>query len=105
MLQELQPSFCNMRAMIRADISKNELKALPENVSNLKSLQLLDASINKLTGLPASLFQCPQLSSLELKDNALDRTQVQEMPGFKDFWERRQIDCTGSLPLDRAMRG
>jgi len=90
MLKDLPPSLCNLQALTRLILARNELRILPAEIGGLVKLQRLDAAENLLTSVPASVFECASLSELWLKGNPVDRLQLQEMPGFGKFLERRK---------------
>lgn len=64
--------------------------ALPAELGRLGKLDHLDASSNKLISVPAELLDGMILTELWLKDNPIDRLQLQETRGFPAFMERRK---------------
>jgi hypothetical protein len=53
------------------DLSRNELKVLPERIRNLSQIEVLNLSFNHINELPAELFECNMLKKLELSSNKL----------------------------------
>eukprot|EP00439_Symbiodinium_sp_Y106_P058170 s958_g8.t1 len=56
----------------------------------LAKLQYLDAADNHLSSIPEAIIACPSLNELWLKGNPVERLQLQAMPGFAEFLERRK---------------
>lgn len=57
--------------MTKLDLSKNELRELPEDFGNLNKLKYLDLYKNQLEHLPLSFSKLKDLKFLDLKDNPL----------------------------------
>lgn len=57
--------------MTKLDLSKNELRELPEDFGNLVRLKYLDLYKNQLQHLPLSFSKLKDLKFLDLKDNPL----------------------------------
>lgn len=60
-----------MTHITKLDLSKNELKELPEDFGNLTKLKYLDLYQNQLQHLPLSFSKLKDLKFLDLKDNPL----------------------------------
>lgn len=58
--------------MTRLDLSRNEIKFLPEDIGNLVNLKHLDLYSNKLEHLPFTFGGLVKLRYLDLKSNPLD---------------------------------
>eukprot|EP00441_Pelagodinium_beii_P038652 CAMPEP_0197635830 /NCGR_PEP_ID=MMETSP1338-20131121/11536_1 /TAXON_ID=43686 ORGANISM="Pelagodinium beii, Strain RCC1491" /NCGR_SAMPLE_ID=MMETSP1338 /ASSEMBLY_ACC=CAM_ASM_000754 /LENGTH=285 /DNA_ID=CAMNT_0043207955 /DNA_START=42 /DNA_END=896 /DNA_ORIENTATION=- len=89
-LEELPTSICSQQKLTRLVLARNLLKSLPAELGGLMKLQYLDAAENSLTSIPQPVVACPSLSELWLKGNPIDRLQLQAMPGFEEFLERRK---------------
>mmetsp|Transcript_58440 Transcript_58440/g.163713 ORF Transcript_58440/g.163713 Transcript_58440/m.163713 type:complete len:280 (+) Transcript_58440:61-900(+) len=90
-LEELPTCVANLRVLQRLNISKNRLTSLPGELQRLSNLQKLDASDNRLSSLPQDMLPgMTSLSELWLKGNPMQRLQLQELPGFDKFLDRRR---------------
>lgn len=89
--EEVPQTIARLSRLKRLTLANNRLKALPGELGKLTELEYLDASENRLTFLPDGLLtgMC-SLSELWLKNNPMDRLQLQKMDGFEDFMERRR---------------
>jgi len=76
--------------LARLSVARNQLVELPEVLGSLRRLQHLDAADNRLSAVPAALLQDTSLSELWLRGNPVDRLELQKMPGFASFLERRK---------------
>jgi hypothetical protein len=76
------------------DVSRNELKTVPESLSRLTRLSYLDLSENRLREIPAPVFSLEELQTLRLKGNP-----VTEIPA--DILALPQLS---TLALDREER-
>jgi hypothetical protein len=63
-------------AIIKLDISFNQLTALPAEIGQLLALQKLNVSYNQLTALPAEIGQLVALQKLEVQENQLTTLPV-----------------------------
>ena len=59
--------------LTRLDLSKNNLKELPQEIGILSNLVVLNLANNKLSELPESFAKLKTLSNLDLRRNALER--------------------------------
>ncbi|CAE7027644.1 lrrc59, partial [Symbiodinium sp. KB8] len=75
---------------VRLVLARNRLTALPTELGRLGKLQYLDAADNHLSSIPEAIIACPSLNELWLKGNPVERLQLQAMPGFAEFLERRK---------------
>lgn len=66
-------------AIERLDLSRNQLRALPDSTFALARLERLDASHNRLTTLPPLVSQLAALEVLDLRANALERLPEQAL--------------------------
>lgn len=57
--------------LIKLDLSKNEIKFLPESIGNLINLKHLDLFNNKIENLPVSFSNLKRLQYLDLRKNPL----------------------------------
>jgi len=62
-----------MANLIRLDLSKNEISALPASIEKLSKLEYADFSFNRLISLPNSICNLKKLKTLLLIDNSLER--------------------------------
>lgn len=67
----LQKNFVTLTNLVKLDLSKNQLKELPENFGELVKLKHLDLYKNQLQHLPLSFSKLKALKWLDLKDNPL----------------------------------
>eukprot|EP00440_Ansanella_granifera_P067094 gb/GFBE01072762.1/.p1 GENE.gb/GFBE01072762.1/~~gb/GFBE01072762.1/.p1 ORF type:complete len:291 (+),score=67.68 gb/GFBE01072762.1/:1-873(+) len=110
-LEVLPSSVAGLEKLVRLVLARNKLKELPQELGGLSKLQYLDASGNALTAIPESIVACPSLSELWLKGNPMDRLQLQNMPCFAEFLERRKkrldarIDANVVGRIDLAVCG
>lgn len=70
-LSYFQKTFSTLTQLTKLDLSKNELKELPEDFGNLCKLKHLDLYKNQLQHLPLSFSKLKDLKFLDLKDNPL----------------------------------
>lgn len=89
-LEELPVSVAGLAKLVRLIVARNMIAALPAELGSLTKLQHLDAADNLLTGIPQTVILAASLSELWLKGNPMDRLQLQAMPGFDVFLERRK---------------
>lgn len=66
-----QKTFTTLTHLTKLDLSKNELRELPEDFGNLNKLKYLDLYKNQLQHLPLSFSKLKDLKFLDLKDNPL----------------------------------
>ncbi len=55
----------------KLDLSRNQIKGLPENIGNLSNLKHLNLSYNHIATLPTTLGNLKNLKHLDLKSNNL----------------------------------
>lgn len=67
----MQKNFVSLTSLVKLDLSKNQLKELPENFGALSKLKHLDLYKNELQHLPLSFAKLQALKWLDLKDNPL----------------------------------
>lgn len=67
----LQKNFISLTNLVKLDLSKNQLKELPDNFGELSKLKHLDLYKNELEHLPLSFSKLQALKWLDLKDNPL----------------------------------
>lgn len=67
----MQKNFVTLTNLVKLDLSKNQLKELPENFGELIKLKHLDLYKNQLQHLPLSFSKLKALKWLDLKDNPL----------------------------------
>eukprot|EP00930_Biecheleria_cincta_P063910 TRINITY_DN49453_c0_g1_i1.p1 TRINITY_DN49453_c0_g1~~TRINITY_DN49453_c0_g1_i1.p1 ORF type:complete len:290 (+),score=65.54 TRINITY_DN49453_c0_g1_i1:28-897(+) len=89
-LEELPVSVTGLAKLVRLAMPRNKVVALPAELGGLTKLQHLDAAENLLTAIPPAVVAAASLSELWLKGNPMDRLQLQAMPGFAEFLERRK---------------
>ncbi|KAJ1567966.1 hypothetical protein HK405_004122, partial [Cladochytrium tenue] len=104
----------SLTSLVTLDISHNRLTTLPDGFGPaLPHLEHLDASHNALAAVPASLAAAPRLRSLALAHNAITDfpeqilgesvvasitlegnpvtlEDLRDLPGYKEFEERRR---------------
>jgi Leucine-rich repeat (LRR) protein len=90
-LEELPATLGGLSSLVRLLVANNKLRELPAALGGAAKLQHLVASDNLLTSVPSALLEGTNLSELWLKGNQIDRLQLQEMPGFAAFLERRKL--------------
>lgn len=66
-----QKNFSSLTHLTKLDLSKNELRELPEDFGDLSKLKYLDLYKNQLQHLPLSFSKLKDLKFLDLKDNPL----------------------------------
>lgn len=89
-LEEVPGSVGSLSKLVRLVLARNRLTALPTELGRLGKLQYLDAADNHLSSIPEAIIACPSLNELWLKGNPVERLQLQAMPGFAEFLERRK---------------
>ncbi len=61
-----------LSSIVRLNLSKNALRALPEDVAVCESLRFVDLSKNRLVQLPDCMAQLNNLEEIDLSSNALE---------------------------------
>lgn len=90
-LQILPPSISSLVKLQRLKLADNQLEELPDTLNQLRNLSYLDAGHNRLSCVPKAFLEgAESLSELWLKGNPIDRLQLQKMPEFASFLERRK---------------
>mmetsp|Transcript_100890 Transcript_100890/g.300962 ORF Transcript_100890/g.300962 Transcript_100890/m.300962 type:complete len:278 (-) Transcript_100890:62-895(-) len=89
-LEELPASTVKLTALTRLCVARNRLRGFPPGIGNLTNLQYMDAAENRLTTIPSELLTGTSLSELWLKGCAIDRLELQKLPGFDAFLARRK---------------
>lgn len=67
----LKKNFCILTRLVKLDLSKNQIKFLPEDFGLLRNLRHLDLYNNQLEHLPLSFGDLTNLRYLDLKGNPL----------------------------------
>lgn len=66
-----QKGLGTLTQIVRIDLSKNQIKGLPDAIGNLTNLKHLNLSKNQITTLPATLGNLKNLKHLDLSNNPL----------------------------------
>jgi len=74
-LRELPAEITQLANLTTLDLSDNQLRELPAEITSLSNLTTLDLSWNKLSELPAEIKQLANLTTLNLSQN-----QLSELP-------------------------
>lgn len=94
-LRELPASLCELRALARLMVQKNQLVALPLKCGGpagegLSKLEHVDAADNSICLITPETLRLSSLSELWLRGNPIDRLELQKTEGFEGFAERRK---------------
>lgn len=81
------------------DLSGNRLGALPDDLPRLEKLQIVFCSDNQFTRLPEVLGQCPRLSMIGFKANAIEQVPATALPATLR-WLTLTDNRIGRLPDD-----
>lgn len=87
--------FPTLVTLVKLDLSKNELKELPDNFGELSRLKHLDLYKNELQYLPLSFGKLQALKWLDLKDNPL-KSVIKETAG-QCLYSKQCQDCAKNI--------
>lgn len=94
-LINFQKNFCTLTHLTKLDLSKNQLKFLPEDISKLTNLRHLDLYNNRLEHLPLGFSKLKNLRYIYLRTYSVVL--------FKNFcYFSRYLDLKGN-PLTPAL--
>ncbi|KAJ3175081.1 hypothetical protein HDU87_006478 [Geranomyces variabilis] len=60
-------------SLVKLDLSRNALSALPDEIASLTNLEILFCSSNHFAVFPAAIAACPRLSTVAFKQNKMSR--------------------------------
>lgn len=90
-LKTLPHTLSRCSCIEEIDASINELRDIPPEFGELKNLRVLLLDRNRIDAVPMEVLRgCANLCTLSLKENPITMDELQNMPGFNEFEQRRQ---------------
>lgn len=71
-IQAIPDEISKLTKLAKLDLSKNELKKINESLSSLKGLEYLHLNGNRLTDIPSKVVSMPSLKKLHLDNNPFE---------------------------------
>jgi Leucine-rich repeat (LRR) protein len=78
--------------LVVLEAPQNAISQIPEAFSCLNALKSLNVANNRIATVPSAVLrECGALHTLDVRDNPVTMQQLRDMPGYKEFEERRKI--------------